>query len=172
MDNRLPYVGYGHCGQPIKISYTEEVVGSASKAHSSPIPPTFFTPGMGVFALIMHISGGTLVIWSYQSWLHLQPRYQLTSELDHQSVCRYIADRRPNIMACILLADHLGINPNELLTLAGCLPLQVLEIHAESTETLPPEAVDVARDIARISSTALRKQVAEAIRTLLKQYFE
>ena len=34
------------------------------------------------------------------------------------------------------------------------------------------EAVDMARDIARISSPALRKQVAEAIRTLLTKYFE
>jgi hypothetical protein len=32
--------------------------------------------------------------------------------------------------------------------------------------------VDVARDIARISSPALRKQVAEAIRTLLAKYIE
>jgi hypothetical protein len=48
----------------------------------------------------------------------------------------------------------------------------VFEIHTESAEALPPESVDVARDIARISSPALRKQVAEAIRTLLKQYFE
>jgi hypothetical protein len=87
-------------------------------------------------------------------------------------VRHYIAGRRPNIMACILLADHLGVNPNELLTLAGWPPLKVFEIHTESAEALPPEAVDVARDIARISSPALRKQVAEAIRTLLAKYFE
>jgi len=87
-------------------------------------------------------------------------------------VRRYIAGRRPNIMACILLADHLGVNPNELLTLAGWPPLQVFEIHTESAEALPPEAVDVARDIARITSPALRKQVAGAIRTLLARYFE
>jgi hypothetical protein len=92
--------------------------------------------------------------------------------LDHQSAQRDIAGRRPNIKACILLADHLGVNPNELLTLAGWPPLKVFEILAESAEALPPEAVDVARDITRISSPALRKQVAEAIRTLLAKYFE
>jgi len=75
-------------------------------------------------------------------------------------------------MACILLADHLGVNPNELLTFAGWPPLQVFEIHTKSAEALPPEAVDVSRDIARISSPALRKQVAEAIRMLLKKNFE
>ena len=96
----------------------------------------------------------------------------LKSGLDHQSVRRYIAGRRPNIMACILLADHLGINPNELLTLAGWPPLHVFEIHTESAEALPPEAVDVARNISRITSPALRKEVAQAIRTLLVKYFE
>ena len=75
-------------------------------------------------------------------------------------------------MACILLADHLGVNPNEMLELAGWPPLKAFGIHTESAEALPPEAVDVARDIARISSPALRQQVAEAIRTLLKKYFE
>ena len=96
----------------------------------------------------------------------------LKSGLDHQSVRRYITGRCPNIMACILLADHLWVNPNELLTLAGWPPLKVFVIHTESAEALPHEAVDVARDIARISSPALRKQVAEAIRTLLAKYFE
>ena len=75
-------------------------------------------------------------------------------------------------MACILLADHLGVNPNEMLELAGWPPLKVFEIHTESAEALPPKAVDVARDIARISSPALRQQVAEAIRTLLSKYFD
>ena len=43
MDNRPPYVAYGHCGNPMIFSYTEEVVGS------SPIPPTFYPQGWGVF---------------------------------------------------------------------------------------------------------------------------
>ena len=37
-------------------------------------------------------------------------------------------------MACILLADHLGVNPNELLTLAGRPPIKVFEIHTERAE--------------------------------------
>ena len=50
--------------------------------------------------------------------------------------------------------------------------INVYENHTESAEALLPEAVDVARDISRTSSPALRKQVAEAIRTLLEKYFE
>lgn len=93
------------------------------------------------------------------------------SGLDYQSVRRYLGGRRPHIMACILLANHYKINPNELLTLAGWPPMDVFEIKTESAEHLPPEAVDVARDVAKIADPGLRKEVAEAIRTLIKKHF-
>jgi hypothetical protein len=38
-------------------------------------------------------------------------------------------------------------------------------------ENLPPEAVDVALDIAKIPDPRTRKQVAEAGQVLLKRYF-
>ena len=93
------------------------------------------------------------------------------SGLDYQSVRRYLGGRRPHIMACVLLANHYKVNPNELLTLAGWPALEVFEIDTESAEKLPPEAVDVARDVARIADPGLRQEVAQAIRTLLRKYF-
>ena len=39
----------------------------------------------------------------------------LSSGLDHQAIRRIRAGYRPQIPVCILLADHFGINPNELL---------------------------------------------------------
>jgi hypothetical protein len=42
METVPPPVGSGHCGQPMNLSYTEEVVGSAGINHPSPIPPTFY----------------------------------------------------------------------------------------------------------------------------------
>jgi hypothetical protein len=42
MNNTPPYVGYVNYGKPFRITYTEEVVGS------SPIPPTFLPPPVGV----------------------------------------------------------------------------------------------------------------------------
>jgi hypothetical protein len=45
-------------------------------------------------------------------------------------------------MAFLLMADHLALNPKELLKLAGWPPLRVFEIQTESTEALLPEAVD------------------------------
>ena len=64
---------------------------------------------------------------------------------------------------CILLADHWDINPNELLLLADWPVLKAFDIHTESAENLPPEAVQVAKEIARIPNPGTRKTVEEAI---------
>ena len=65
----------------------------------------------------------------------------LSSGLDHQAIRRIRAGYRPNMPVCILLADHWGINPNELLMLAGWPTLKAFDIHTESAAHLPPEAV-------------------------------
>ena len=96
----------------------------------------------------------------------------LSSGLDHQAIRRIRAGYRPNMPVCILLADHWGINPNELLMLAGWPTLKAFDIHTESAEHLPPEAVQVAKEIARIPNPGTRKTVAEAILTLVRKYFE
>lgn len=96
----------------------------------------------------------------------------LESGLDHQALRRFMAGQRPNMIACILLADHFGVNPNEFLQLAGWPALKVFDIQVASAENLPPEAVEVAKDIARISDPGVRKVITEAIRTLLTKYFE
>jgi len=97
----------------------------------------------------------------------------IESGLDHQVIRRLkeVRAKRPNMTYCILLADYFGINPNELLQLAGWPSLKLLDIKRASIDNLPPEAVDVALDIARIPDPRTRKQVAEAVRVLLKKYF-
>ena len=69
---------------------------------------------------------------------------------------------------CILLANHWGINPNKLLMLAGWPTLKAFDIHTESAEHLPPKAVDVAKEIARIPNPVTRKTVAEEILKLVR----
>ena len=95
----------------------------------------------------------------------------IESGLDHQAIRRLKAGRRPDMMYCILLADFFDINPNELLKLAKWPTLKAFDIQRVSAESLPPEAVDVALDIAKIPDPGTRKQVAEAVRVLLKSYF-
>ena len=103
----------------------------------------------------------------------------LGSNLDHQAINRIRKRQRPTIPNCIQLADHfeinlneLLINPNELLILANWPPLKAFDIHTESVENLPPEAVWVAKDIAKIENPGTRREVAKAIQTLLSKYFD
>jgi hypothetical protein len=91
--------------------------------------------------------------------------------LDHQAIRRIKAGDRPDMTYCILLADYFDINPNELLQLADWPTLNAFDIKRASAENLPPEAVDVALDIAKIPDPGTRKEVAKAVRTLLKKYF-
>jgi len=96
----------------------------------------------------------------------------LACGLDHQGVRRILEGYRPSIPTCILLANHFDINPNELLDLAGQPTFKAFEIHTASAEHLPPEAVEVALRLSKISEPGLRKQVADAIMVLLQKYFE
>lgn len=97
----------------------------------------------------------------------------IESGLDHQVIRRLkeVQAKRPNMTYCILLADYFEVNPNEFLQLAGWPQLKVFDIRHVSVDNLPPEAVDVALDIAKIPNSRTRKQVAEAVRVLLKEYF-
>lgn len=97
----------------------------------------------------------------------------IESGLDHQVIRRLkeVHAKRPNMTYCILLADYFGVNPNEFLQLAGWPTLEVFDIKQANADNLPPEAVDVALDIAKIPDPRTRKQVADAVRVLLKKYF-
>jgi transcriptional regulator with XRE-family HTH domain len=96
----------------------------------------------------------------------------LRAGLDHQGVRRILDGQRPSMHICILMADHFGINPNEFLTLAGWPALKAFDIRSIDQEGLPPEAVDVALAIAKISDSGTRKEVTAAILTLVRKYTE
>ncbi len=96
----------------------------------------------------------------------------LRSGLDHQAVRRIMTGQRPNITSCVLIARHFDINPNELLELAGWPAMEAFSLGNPDLQNLPPEAAAVALDLARIKDPGTRKQVAEAIRTLLAKYFD
>lgn len=91
--------------------------------------------------------------------------------LDHQAIRRMQEGERPDMVSCILLADLFEVNPNELLQLVGWPTLKAFDVKAVQADNLPAEAVDVALDIAKIPDPGTRKQVAEAVRVLLKKYF-
>ena len=96
----------------------------------------------------------------------------LNAGLDHQAIRRILSGQRPAMVNCILLADHFGVNPNEFLELAGWPTLKVFDVRGLETDSLPPEAVDVALALSRVPDPGVRKQLATAVITLLQKYFE
>ena len=93
----------------------------------------------------------------------------IESGLDHESIRRIKAGDRPDMTYCILLADYFDVNPNEFLQMADWPTLKAFDIKRASVENLPIEAVDVALDIAKIPDSGTRKEVAKAVRVLLKK---
>jgi hypothetical protein len=72
---------------------------------------------------------------------------------------------------CILLADHFGVNPNEILHLAGWPTLKAFDVSVVDAVNLPPEATEVALAVAKISEPGVRREVTDAILILMKKYF-
>jgi len=95
----------------------------------------------------------------------------LRAGLDHQAIRRIFSGQKPQMHICILLADHFGVNPNEFLQLAGWPTLKAFDVSAVDTANLPPEATEIAMAVAKISEPGVRREVTDAMLTLLKRYF-
>ena len=95
----------------------------------------------------------------------------LRSGLDHQAIRRILSGQKPQMHICILLADHFGVNPNEILRLAGWPTLKAFDVSIVDVVNLPPEATEVALVVAKISEPGVRREVTDAILILMKKYF-
>lgn len=94
----------------------------------------------------------------------------INSGLDHQFVRRIVNGERPNMVACIMLADYFDVNPNEFLQLAQWPTLKVFDIaHNDRKKQVPPEAVDLALELAEFPNEESRRKVVGAFRTILKE---
>jgi transcriptional regulator with XRE-family HTH domain len=95
----------------------------------------------------------------------------LNAGLDHGALRRYICDgRRPQRQALIALADHFGVNPNELLPLAGYPPMKLFKRVAVDPDSLPSDIGGLVEDLQRIPDRAQRRKLVEAVRVLLAGY--
>lgn len=93
----------------------------------------------------------------------------LSSGLDHQAVRRILAGQQPSMTNCILLADHFRVNPNEFLALAGWPTLKAFDTLPIRQEQLPPEVVEVALSLAKITNPGVRKDIATSFLTLINK---
>lgn len=92
----------------------------------------------------------------------------LRAGLDHGSLARYIKKhQRPTRESCIALADHFGVNPNELLTRAGYEPMHFFDRSLVDPAAYPPEVEEVASYLARMKPASRRREVCRAVRELL-----
>ena len=95
----------------------------------------------------------------------------LNAGLDHGALRRYIVEgRRPQRQALIALADHFGVNPNELLPLAGYPPMDLFQQAAVDPDSLPDDLGDLVADLQRIADRSQRRKLVEAVRVLIAGY--
>lgn len=92
----------------------------------------------------------------------------LRSGLDHGALLRYVRrHQRPTRESCIAMADHFGVNPNEILTRAGYDPLHFFDRSLVDPQALAPEVEEIAIYLNRLSPLARRREVCQAVRALV-----
>ncbi len=95
----------------------------------------------------------------------------MRSGLDHGAIRRYVCyNQRPTIGSTLLMADHFGVNPNDLLELAGYAPMKMFEREALEPDKVTPEVLALVRDLGRIGDLVLRRRLVEAMRLLIGGY--
>jgi len=93
----------------------------------------------------------------------------LGAGLDRSAVWRFVEqETRPHRDACILLAQHFGVNPNEVLQAAGYEPIPLFNLSLADPAEYPPEVKAVAGALARIEDPERRRAACEAVRALLE----
>jgi transcriptional regulator with XRE-family HTH domain len=93
----------------------------------------------------------------------------MAAGLDHGAMRRYIREKqRPTRESCIALADHFGVNPNELLTRAGYEAMHFFDRSLVDPSAYPPEVEEVASCLARMKPASRRREVCRAVRELLE----
>ena len=97
----------------------------------------------------------------------------LNAGLDPEAVRRYcVRKQRPQMQALIVLADHYGVNPNELLQVAGYRPLELFERAQVDPESVPSDVKELMEDLSRIADPVLRRRIVQAIRVLVGGYLD
>lgn len=92
----------------------------------------------------------------------------LIAGLNHGSLNRFIHGlQRPTRESCIAIADHFGVNPNEVLTRAGYDPLHFFDRSLIDPQALPAEVAELAEHLSRVQPISRRRQLCQTIRQLL-----
>jgi len=94
-------------------------------------------------------------------------RVSLEAGLSHGAVGSFIRHfRRPHRDSCLLLAEVLGVDPNEMLRMAGYEPMPVVERSLIDPTEFPSDVKALAAQLAAIAP-ARRREIIGAIEQLL-----
>jgi len=92
----------------------------------------------------------------------------LRAGVDRGTLGRILREgKRPSVQTVILLANHFGLHPNDLLEMAGYPRLEIFRRATEDPASIPDDLRDLVQDLQAISDLAERKRVVEAVRILL-----
>jgi len=72
----------------------------------------------------------------------------------------------------VALADHFGVNPNEILQAAGYEPLHFFDRSLIQPGELSPEVKALAAQLQQIKDPTTRRRVIEAMKTLISPYLQ
>ena len=88
--------------------------------------------------------------------------------LDRSSVWRFLnKGTRPHRDACILLAQHFEVNPNEMLAAAGYEPIALFDLSLVDPDEFSPEVKALARVLTEIPDPEKRRRVCTLLGALV-----
>jgi lambda repressor-like predicted transcriptional regulator len=96
----------------------------------------------------------------------------LAAGLPSNAISKYLKGTRPSRHACVALADHFGVNPNEILQAAGYEPLHFFDRSLIQPGELSPEVKALAAQLQQIKDPTTRRRVIEAMKTLISPYLQ
>jgi len=95
----------------------------------------------------------------------------LAAGLPHNAIFKYLVKGvRPRRDACVALADHFGVNPNDLLQAAGYEPLRLFDRSSTKPGEMSPEMQELFAQIQQIEDPIVRRRMMEAIAALADAY--
>ena len=91
----------------------------------------------------------------------------LAAGLDRGAVARFMQGARPNRIACVQLAEHFGVNPNEMLQAAGYEPLSFFAEGPVDEAWMNREIEGIIERIRQIKNPFRRRRVIRYMLDLL-----
>lgn len=95
----------------------------------------------------------------------------IASGLSGTTISNYLRETspsRPMRDACIALADHFGINPNEMLEAAGYEPLHFFDRRMIDPNAMPPDIEQLTGEIMAVEDEEVRQEMVRALRGVLR----